>query len=83
MQSRMDVEEGIGVADAERMVELHLDQSPEKLLQIFTPLCSPTGDTHSTHAVDRAAASFNSTHCNFRYNKYFNARDLLWSIHYM
>ena len=83
MQSRMDGEEGIGMADAERIVKLHLGQITEKLLHIFTPSSSPTGDTHSTHAVDRAAASFNNTHCNFRYNKYFNARDLLWSIHYM
>jgi hypothetical protein len=72
LYGKMDVEEGIGLADAERIVELNLGCITEKLLQTSLSALSastPTsaGNTHSTHAADEAAVSFRSTHRNFRF----------------
>ena len=65
--SNMDEKGGIGLADAERIMELNLGQITEKLLQISTLSCSSTsGNMHST-LCDEAAPSFNNAHSNFRY----------------
>lgn len=69
----MEQEEGIGLADAERIVELNLSQITEKLLQTCT-LSSTKSDTCSDTPADEAPAN---THHNYRYNKF--VRDLFHS----
>ena len=60
-------EKGVGLADAERIVELNLGYITEKLLQTSSAGSSCTTTSgHSTHAVDEPASSFYNTHSNFR-----------------
>ena len=56
-------EEGIGLADAERIVELNLSQIIERLHQTCTLSCCSTSVTCST--ADEAGA-FSNTHCSSR-----------------